>query len=659
MRSAPTSASSSGRCRCSEAASRSRRLQELRDAGARRARRSSPSLVRKQCSRSAPTRTRRTAGSTGSARPCCGPSPTRRCRSASGGPATSRRRSTSRGAFANEGEDVAEVLAAHYLPGVPLAPRRLRTRPAPRRGDRRPASRRQRAAAVGAPQTAERAYRTADRPRRRRGGAHRPRRGGRARWRWSTAATRRRSSCSRMPRRGSRASAASGTALVSRPEIGQALPPRRSHRRGDRSHAPRPRRARGGHPGPGGRADQRRARNGPAIGGPGRTRRASPLERALELAQALELPSVLASASDLQGAAMRRSRPRRGGAHPVRRGDRLCRRMSWVTGCSSPSSTARFPAEIRPSGRRRAHQRLPHHREAHRQPVLRERRGVQPDACLGVRWRLGPRRGAWGRVARCRSRPTGRRVPSPGACPVGRRSGGRPDRARASRRDGLVAAERGNPAALDIRSVRGDDRARRRRPCRRARRGVRRDRRDDRDRRTVESGEPDRLSVRPRRGPRPRSLRRGCRPVVGAGRSAPGPHSAFPAGTTRAWPWSARRGRRRRSGAAEAQLGIAIERLASLAYPYWLALAGPTSPACCSTTGVRTKPDRPWRTRPRSGAAPGVAGSRTGRGTAGRLRSPPVADYPSDSSSARPIGHPPAGDRVVAPSRVVADSRLR
>ena len=65
------------------------------------------------------------------------------------------------GAFANEGEDVAEVLAAHYLQAYRSAADdsdavQLRTEAiaALRRGA-------QRAAAVGAPQTAERAYRTA------------------------------------------------------------------------------------------------------------------------------------------------------------------------------------------------------------------------------------------------------------------------------------------------------------------------------------------------------------------------------------------------------------------------------------------------------------------------------------------------------------------
>ena len=163
----------------------------------------------------------------------------------------------------------------------------------------------------------------------------------------------------------------------------------RSRRRRHRPYAPRPRPTERRRPGSRHRPDQRRARRGPALlrtsgRGPGAPR-AGPRART-----GARAPERARERADLQGAAVRRGRPGRRGAHPVRRrGRALPVARAHRPAVRRRAQRRRFPAEIRPAGRRRAHQRRADHGEAHRQPLLRERRGVEPDAHVGLRRLLG------------------------------------------------------------------------------------------------------------------------------------------------------------------------------------------------------------------------------------------------------------------------------
>ncbi len=89
--------------------------------------RCSPRSSARRCSGCRPTPARPSTASTGSSRTSSAMSRTRRSRSTSGGPATWRRRRTSSQAFPDE-DEIAEVIAAHYLDAYEAHPRGRRRR---------------------------------------------------------------------------------------------------------------------------------------------------------------------------------------------------------------------------------------------------------------------------------------------------------------------------------------------------------------------------------------------------------------------------------------------------------------------------------------------------------------------------------------------------
>ena len=223
-------------------------------------------------------------------------------------------------AFANEGEDVAEVLAAHYLQAYRAAAddsdaTQLRTEAiaALRRGA-------QRAAAVGAPQTAERAYRTAiDLAATEDERVDLVRRPGR--WRSSTGATRSRSSCSRMPPPGFEVLGASETRLAWHPRAGTPCAGSGGPRRRSTSCAT----ALASLSGDGEDRDvaQINVELGVALLAAGRVARGGRAARACARARAGARASARSRRrADLQGPAVRRARARHRGTDPVRRRDR-------------------------------------------------------------------------------------------------------------------------------------------------------------------------------------------------------------------------------------------------------------------------------------------------------------------------------------------------
>ena len=332
------------------------------------------------------------------------------------------RLTTSRSAFANEGDDVAEVLAAHYLQAYRAAADdsdavQLRTEAitALRRGAQRAA------ALVGAPQTAERAYRTAielaageeehiellevagdmalvD-------------------GRYDVGSW----SCSRMQRVGyEKSGTRNARRLPLASKIGHAL--RRNGRTSEaiellmsgalallsdaRGHCD---------------AAQINVELGVALLAAGRVPRGGRAAGARARARAGARPSARPGRRpDLQGAAVRRARPRRRGAHPVRRRDRTVPPVRAQRPADRrPAQQRRFPAEVRSARCRRSHKRRARHGPARRQPGVRERRGIEPDARVGVRGRVGRRRAARGRPARGSARASRRRVPPSGAGAAG------------------------------------------------------------------------------------------------------------------------------------------------------------------------------------------------------------------------------------------------
>ncbi len=289
------------------------------------------------------------------------------------------------------------------------------------------------------------------------------------------------------------------------------------------------------------------------------------------------------------------------GAHPVRRRDRAVPAPRADRPAVRRAAQRRgLPAQVRPARRRRAHQRRAGHREAHRQPLLRERRGVQPDARAGSTPAPGTTLERLGvELLDGGSRATGRRGPSSRAGAAGRARGDTQRRARAPRRDGRLASQRGRSAALDLRGVRGDDRARGRRLRRRARPALGQDGRDHRDRGTGESGQPDRLSVRARRRARARADGRGgrsARRCWPTGRPAMCRRSCEPSSraATVCSPPPTGTGRlpRRSSVFRSSACAPSLTRTGS-------PRRKPTSPAYCSTSVAPMRPDRCSKRRPR------------------------------------------------------------
>ena len=81
-----------------------------------------PSCCGARCSRSRPTRCRRSAAATGSPRTCCARSPTTRCRGGTARPATSPWPRTCARRSPNDGEEVVDVVARHYLDALAAVP---------------------------------------------------------------------------------------------------------------------------------------------------------------------------------------------------------------------------------------------------------------------------------------------------------------------------------------------------------------------------------------------------------------------------------------------------------------------------------------------------------------------------------------------------------
>ena len=519
---------------------------------------------------------------------------------------------------------MAEVLAAHYLQAYRSAAddsdaAQLRTEAiaALRRGA-------QRAAAVGAPQTAERAYRTAIDLAAERGGAHRSGRGGRRDGASRRALRGLARAVRGRRRRGSASSGATGTRLVSAP---------RSGRRSAASVAPRDAIDRMRHdldllsddvqdPD----AAQINVELGVALLSAGRVREAAePLERALELAQALELPSVLASALTYKAqlcdavGRVEEARILFDGAIALCQPHELTDRL-FVAELNGGDFLRRFDlpgAAERTSDALATARRIGsrYYESVAASNLMRgweyagawddvERLGVEllearPRAARGrdtstSSWRCWPLRAGTHRP-RASTSPGWR--PGAGARPISR-AGPTPHARRRSRSRPATPPARSTccPATM---------------------------RRDHRDRRAIEPGQSDRLSVRARSRARPRTHRRGGRPPLAAGRPPPRPRPAVPAGAPRPRRRPARRGRRatsrrqRRSSASRSS-GSARWPIRTGSRVAQTDLAG----RAARRPAPRRSPIGVGGRDRGSEGAPRVAGARASRGTAGRLSIP-------------------------------------
>ena len=160
--------------------------------------------------------------------------------------------------------------------------------------------------------------------------------------------------------------------------------------------------------------------------------------------------------------------------------------------------------------------------------------------------------------------------------------------ARASRRHGLVAAERGQRARWTYAACEADDRGSRPANSRRALDLLSATmRRDRRDRRTFEPGEPDRFPARDRCRVRPRAAGEAAESAVAAGRPATRSRPALPAGAARP-----RRRPARRRRADDSRPPRRNSALRSKSSPRWLSVLARERPDRSGGRAHRRPPPR-------------------------------------------------------------------